>query len=452
MKLLVMYLPHGLKPDLAVSFYGFPSGVAYITGALQQAGHTCEIMDLHLHVWTHPSLQARLKTLIPKVDAVLIGGMITTFPHMQWISEEMKKIRPDVPIVVGGSSATSSPEIILKHSKVDYCILGEGEVTVVEFVKWLENGGDISKVRGIAYRDGDKVVLTEPRPRIDDLDASPWPAYGTWLADEYIHRTGVLHNMVMHTSRGCPNSCRYCYRIFGHKVRYRSADSIIEEIRYLNKDFGVRCITFEDDDFFRNRKRLIEFCEKLIRTRMKLIWKCCARVDSIDDETLKVAKRSGILGIQFGFESGSDEVLQSMGKRATAADNERAVKLVKKYFIGVETNFIFGWPNETVKTIFETRDFCVRNNMGIRGFWLTPYPGTWIYRKLLEEGVIKDELEHILHISKVGCFGKYPNNYTKLSDLEFVDAVMTAKGEANFHFYENFLKATMVAMEEDGRL
>ena len=115
-----------------------------------------------------------------------------------------------------------------------------------------------------------------------------WPAYDLLRADEYLHRTGIWRNVCMHTSRGCPNNCRYCYRIFGHKVRYRTVDSILEEIRYLHERFGARTITFEDDDFPRHRRRLEEFCEKVMSSDIKLMWKCCARVDSVNDEILKV--------------------------------------------------------------------------------------------------------------------------------------------------------------------
>ena len=269
MKVLLIYLPHGFKPDLAVSFYGFPTGVAYIAGALRDGGHSVYILDLHLNIWTGEVLSKRLKQFISQVDVVCMGGMITTFPAIQMIADELKAMRPEVPIIVGGSSATSSPEIIMNHSKADYCVLGEGEETIKELMDYIENKGNMREVKGIAFREEDEVVINESRPRIDDLDASNWPAYDILRADEYVHRTGVWRNMVMHTSRGCPNNCRYCYRIFGHKVRYRTVESMMEEIRYLHEHFGVHTITFEDDDFPRHRKRLEQFCEALARSGMK---------------------------------------------------------------------------------------------------------------------------------------------------------------------------------------
>ncbi|NIO20155.1 MAG: radical SAM protein, partial [Candidatus Aenigmarchaeota archaeon] len=222
-----------------------------------------------------------------------------------------------------------------------------------------------------------------PRPRIENLDQLPFPAF-----DKIdINRYKFIYTI---TSRGCPYRCSFCYRTFfwGNKMAFRSMDNVIEEIKFLyekcdKKKFSE--IQINDDTFILNKKRVFEFCDKLKKEKIDINWSCNGRINLMNEQLMKKMSESGCDSILYGIESGSDKILKKINKDFSAKMAREVIMKSKKYFPKIRTSFIWGFPFETIedfkktielteKVIFEWR---IHANLLI----LTPQIGTQIYNE-----------------------------------------------------------------------
>jgi len=181
------------------------------------------------------------------------------------------------------------------------------------------------------------------------------------------------------TSRGCPFSCIFCSssQLFGKIWRARSPENVIKEIKLLKNKYGVREIEFLDDTFTLNKKRAERICELLIQQNISISWSCSSRVDTINQSLIEKLKKAGCHTIYVGVESGSQEILNIIGKGVTLTQIEKAVNLIKKVNLNSFGSFILGIPGETVKTIKKTINFAKRLSPSFVQFSIcTPYPGT----------------------------------------------------------------------------
>jgi anaerobic magnesium-protoporphyrin IX monomethyl ester cyclase len=166
--------------------------------------------------------------------------------------------------------------------------------------------------------------------------------------------------MNMVTSRGCPFHCLFCLwpqAMYGHKQRFRSLDNVFAELHHMVDQYGLQEVNIDDGTFTMNKKRVIEFCQRLRDEKLDIIWTCNGRVDTIDDEMLKEMKQSGCRMIRVGVESGSQEVLDKIKKGLTLEQIETGIGRIKKHKIQALGGFMFGFPYDTRKTVEETLDF-----------------------------------------------------------------------------------------------
>jgi len=237
---------------------------------------------------------------------------------------------------------------------------------------------------------------------------------------------GIKSGMNMISNRGCPYSCTYCFRNFGGRVRLRGADNIIGEIEKLMKDYGVKHINFSDELFTIDRKRVTEFCEKVLGKKMNFTWRCLSRTDLASVELYRLMKKAGCLEVGFGIESGSDRMLKSMNKHTTVAKAEFAIRAARKAGLHVTGTFIIGLPGENEESIKQTEDFCVRNDIYNEIFYATPYPGTDLYEYAIKNRVIKYEEGFI---TSLGNITEYSENLTDMPAARLIGLKTTA--EAN---------------------
>jgi radical SAM superfamily enzyme YgiQ (UPF0313 family) len=310
----------------------------------------------------------------------------------------------------------------------DYIVLGEGEITVVELIDQLSNSMDCSNVKGIGYQDkSGEFRLTPSRPPIMDLDKIPFPDLDGFDINTYLGLQQPNDNLYLYiddnprfypiiSSRGCPYNCTFCYHPLGQKYRSRSVDNFIEEIEYVINMYDVKNLAIFDELLSNDRKRLFEICMRLKGLSRPVNWMCQLRVDSVDEEMLRVMKDAGCFIVSYGFESANDKVLKSMNKFITAKQIDKALRLARKIGIGVQGYFIFGDPAETKETAYETLDFWeARKDYHITLGYIRPYPGSVLWKSEFKK---RDKTFELDFLEK--CVID-PPNLSSMSDEEWFE-------------------------------
>jgi len=245
------------------------------------------------------------------------------------------------------------------------------------------------------------------RPYIKNIDELPPPARYLMNMDFYLRTKDRLPQTYLYfvppdtktasilTSRGCPHRCIFCHNTWrGIPFRLHSAERIISEIEQLISSYGIRALFFVDDNLFADVPRLRKLCELIKINRFNIIWGANARVDNIDIETLKVAKQAGCRQVTFGFESGSQRILDVLNKGTTVEQNRKAVKLCNRAGIIPQGTVMIGNPTETIEDIRATQEFIRKSKIESLGVCIaTPYPGTDLWKWCVENRLIPQILD-----------------------------------------------------------
>jgi anaerobic magnesium-protoporphyrin IX monomethyl ester cyclase len=356
-----------------------PLGIAYIAAVMREAGHQVRIADLNVERSDYRAL--------PYPDFDLVGISVDTmrYPVSLKIAEAAKSHGRKV--VAGGQHVTFFDTEALSTGLFDFIVRGEGEETMLDLVRHMEEGDSFEQVKGISFTSAGEVVRTPNRPLIRDLDSLPLPARDLLPARRYTTTLRGRPLAAVLTSRGCPFNCDFCAcsQFFGRSWRTRSVENVTDELRFLQKKQGYRAIAFFDDNFTLDPGRIVEFCEQVLRRQWDLYWWAFSRVDSVvkNEDVVKLMAQAGLKQVFVGFESGSQEVLDGFGKNLDVDKAFRAVEILRKYKISVWASFIIGALNETKKMIKQTIKFANKLNPDFTQFGiLTPYPGTALYEKV----------------------------------------------------------------------
>ncbi len=416
----------------------FPTGLGYIAKTLTLAGHDVEVLDLN--ALRLPSTEVSKKIESCNYDVVGMGGLITIYSEIKNLARICKEIHPDKPIMAGGSVSTSIPKTMLEKTQVDIACIGEGEVTAVEIVNALQNNTPLEKVEGIWFKDQQgSLVANKPRPFIKDIDTIPFPKYDLFPTDVYLDNPiGYLNlkkwddgesdsnnerSINIASSRGCVFDCIYCYHDFmGARYRKRNALNIIEEIELLLEQYNPKYIHFIDDNFVVSKKNIFEFCNLIVERGLDIIWGCAGRVNSMDESLLIAMKEAGCRFISYGIESGSQRMLDAMKKDVKVEKVKEVMKLTMKHIGWPSPTFIVGTPGENRATIQESVDFCKELEMAPEAvFFMTPYPGTELYRTALETGQLSLETEEDFVLSLGEQGEQLLVNFSELPDEELIE-------------------------------
>jgi anaerobic magnesium-protoporphyrin IX monomethyl ester cyclase len=353
-----------------------PLGLAYLAAALEKAGVAVEILDLVVHPYSDKMMASCLARFKPHF--VGTTSVTMTFDNAMQVIKDVKKINPEILTVMGGPHATfCAQETLEQHPELDLIVIGEGEDTVVELAQSTAGDIDWSGIQGIAYRDGSKVITTQPREPIQDLDTLAAPARHLLPLGRY---RALRMPISMTTSRGCPFKCIFCVgrKMVGAKVRYRNADNVVDELEYL-KQLGFHQINIADDLFTSNKKHCLAVCDEILRRKLQVNWTSFARVDTVSLDVLIQMKAAGCSGVSFGIETGNPEIMKTIKKGITLEQVTKAVELCNQAGVSPFASFILGLPGETPETIKETMAFGKKlKDMGLAfGFHLlAPFPGT----------------------------------------------------------------------------
>ena len=290
--------------------------------------------------------------------------------------------------VMGGVHVSILPEEALKH--VDMVVIGEGEESLLKIARG-EHEGRIIKSPGY-IKDLDEI----PMPARDLLNMDFYKNSKARIPESYLYFVPAgMKVAAINSSRGCPYNCIFCHNTWRDvPFRFHSADRVLDEIKVLLDVYGVKAIFFIEDNFWANKKRLKEICERIVAEKLDFIWAANAKVTDVSEDLLTLAKKAGCKQITFGFESGSQRILDFLEKRTTVADNYRAVELCNKVGIIPQGTLMLGIPSETVEDIRATQRFVSDSKIQSVGICLTtPYPGTKLWSILESEGKIPEKFE-----------------------------------------------------------
>lgn len=415
-----------------------PIGLGYIAAVLRKNGIDVEIYDVNARRYTDEKVFDDLTK--KDFDVVGIGGQITVYREVKRYCDHLKKVKPNIPIIIGGTVADSIPEVTLTKIKADVIIIGEAEDTFLELCKKIEEGKKFRDVQGVAFLKDGKVVFTPPRKGIENLGEIPFPAYDLFDMDIYLKNQEntngrYKHTFSISTVRGCIYACTFCCKSFRqYNYRTRPIDDVLTELKMLDEKYGVDFVYISDDLFVFAKERVLEFCKKYKEWGFTQPWLCNARVNVVDDEILRAMKDAGCVNIAYGVESASPKILRVMKKMINVESAKNTIKLTRKHGIFPTLNFIVGMPKETEETIQETVDFCKDLGIPATFFYVNPYPGTPLFEEYKEKIIEKyGNLEN--YVEKLLDITDFVINLTDMSDEDFVKAKTKAERDLRRYVY-----------------
>lgn len=364
----------------------FPVGLATIAGVLRQKGHTITFLDPENQHMTTAGVITKIEQ--EKPDVVGVSSVSANFTFAKDYLQAAKKAGAYT--LLGGNHASSGqPASLLKqNSFLDFILLGEADETVVELCEFIkERKENYEHILGIAYRKGKGIHENPKRPFIENLDSIPRPVWDLVNIDTYNVSNFTWRGkgaIPLMTSRGCPTFCIYCAtsQVNGRKFRAQSAARVVSDIEHLIKQYKAKYIVFLDDIFTINKTRVKEICALLIQKKLNIHWFCLARVNTVDKELLALMKKAGCTWIEYGVETGDENIMKTLRKGITLQQAKDAFAWTHEAGIKTYGTFMFGHPGETKETIEKTIQFAIQLNPHIAQFTLVaPLPGTELWEK-----------------------------------------------------------------------
>ena len=374
-------------------------GLLHLAAEVRQQGLKPSIIESDIFNLTVEQVAEQVIQQNPKY----VG--ITLFTVGVWgaaeIAQRIKKALPATTIIVGGPHISSmGEETITRFPQFDYAVDGEGEKVLTELLNALETGADLFSVPGLIYRDEFMIRKTPGKPINRVLDELPFPAWDLLPDFPKAYKPAIYDfprgpAATIAASRGCPFHCKFCdTSTFGASVRHYSPESVFKMMKHLNDKYGVKHIAFVDDLFLASKVRVKELCEMILDDGLKMSWSCTARVDTVKPDILGLMKKAGCWEISFGLETGSNDLLKKMDKKAEVEKSEQAVKWTAEAGIRTKGLFMLGFPGEDEHTIQQTKDFIRKIPMTIMNLTkFTPYPGSPIYREIYGTNIRDDHWE-----------------------------------------------------------
>ena len=381
-----------------------PIGLCSLFATLREAGKNTRLINLS--GMSHKKLQAVTSNDPPS----LIGLSQWTHNRHETLerARQLRKLFPNACIIIGGGHATHRAEQLLTlEPAIDLVALGEAEETLLELVNRLEQGLPYHDVPGLVYRATDGACVRTPaRYPIPDLDRLPFPA--RWLP-EALNIDLAEQATYISTSRGCPAACHFCAspQFWGRSVRARSVSSVVDEITYLQDQFGLIHLSLRDDTFTADRDRTIALCQEIINRKVRLFWSCQSRAEAIDQETVTWMRQAGCECIQLGVESGSPAILKRLNKRSSPTLVQEAGNIIRQAGLALSIYLISAIPHETPTDHQET--LTLVQQLAPDDIQIAPlayYPGTALYQQALIKHQIPEDLFETSQDAAVLVLGK----------------------------------------------
>ena len=394
-----------------------PLGVAYLAGALRQAGHDVTIVDAlgealsrydripYLPTGLRHGLsdEETLARIPPDTEVIGVSIMFSLeWPFTRDLTLAIRKAFPHAFIVAGGEHITALPEFSLKDCPaIDACALGEGEQVIVNLTDVIQQGAPLGDVNGLCIRQGDEIVRTNSQKRQRQLDTIPRPAWDLVPIEEYLSRgfmTGVDfgRSMPVLASRGCPYRCTFCSNpvMWGPLWRARDPEEVVDEIEDYHRTYQATNFDFYDLTAIVKRDWIVDFCSQVIARGLKITWQLPSgtRSEAIDSEVCRLLYESGCRYINYAPESGSEVMLTRMKKQISKPAMMTSIRSALRNGLNVKSNFILGFPSETLAHVKDTYLWVLKMAWAgvhdVSVFPFSPYPGSQLFAEVTQEGKI----------------------------------------------------------------
>lgn len=356
-----------------------PLGLAYIAAVLEKEGYNVNIIDAYAEELSLHQIKVKIDNFSPNVVGITCDvSRVEETKQIFKLSTAFK--------IVGGPFATVKPDEFVDVANA--IVIGEGEETMLELLKYFFKNKDFSKIKGL--------YNSPKRELIQNLDSLPMPSWHLLPMNLYYDIRSRDYPMIsMFTSRGCPYNCIFCNSplISGRKVRFMSPKRIVDNIEFLIRNYNIKEIFFKDSNFMINKSHLEKICDEILKRRLKVKWVCNGHVNSVDYDLLTKMKNAGCYLIYFGFESGNQKTLNKIRKGVTIENARRAAKITNKSGIRVGGMFMIGFPWENREKIQQTIDFAMELNLySVLFSIVNPYPGTYLWDYCIAKNLINKNI------------------------------------------------------------
>lgn len=419
MKVLLLFKPNPVIVNTQQNIT--PNGLFYIAALLLSKNVDTEVLNLTGAGWEE------CRWIIEEKKPDIVGISCYSFNRHTCIelAKIVKEINKDIKVVFGGPhSSVMYKQLIENYEEIDVVVINEGEMTFLDITK-----GGLKDIPGVVYKVDNKIINNGFRKPLENLDELPIPA-------NYFKYKRIV------TSRGCPGNCIFCDTpyLWGRKVRFRSPKNIVDELKILNKKYGISNFIISDDTFTFDKKRTIDVCKEIIRRGLKITWDCRTRVNFICEERMGWMKKAGCTVLSFGIESGSQKILNNLKKGITVTQIKRAAELTRKFGFTLNYFIIVGSPGETIETIKETIKLIEETKpTAISTYIMQLTPGTQIYEFAKEHHFISDV--DWMTSKEETIFYTYEKSLTELRD--FAGSIQDFYGfsKDKFQYSEEGLKS-----------
>jgi len=392
-----------------------PLGLAYLAGVLEK-DYEVKILDAVVEGYENEQIIDRdfkryglhfddIKIEIEKFNPDVVGISClfsTQAENSHKIAKLAKEVDPNIITLYGGAHPSALPHLVMEDSSVDFAIIGEGEHTIRDLLRALEEGSGFSTLDGLAFREDGSVRVLPKTSYIQDLDSLPFPARHLLSMEKYFRintpmgtTTRRMPNTCLSTSRGCPANCIFCsiHTVWGRKYRTRGPENVIKEMEFLIKNYGVKELQFYDDNLTFDRTRAFWIFDEMIKRRLDVLWTTPNGVAiwALDEELLRKMRESGCYKISLGVESGDDYVLHRIIQKPLDLKKVKPIiKFCRELGMAIDAFFVVGFPGETKEQMEKTLSFARKLKVDNLNITLaTPHPGTRLYEICQRENYLK---------------------------------------------------------------
>lgn len=437
MRILIPLIPHSTRHNKGMSKgfsnANFPMGVAYVVAAIRKTfpEATIQVAPFDINqVDTEEEVQSELSAIARRFapDFIMYGGMITRYQYIVTLSRVAKKLFPDAVQILGGGAATWGYCLFIDEAPIDFVTIGEAEGTIISILTGATSGVpgivDMKKYGRLGRFGIDSLAEKQVTT---DLNVIPFPSHADFEVAKYIEiqeRVTGWRTMPMIASRGCPFLCHFCTPS-ASGLRVRAVDNLIEEMKFLKRNYGIDSIYFWDELQFVKKSWFEELCRKLIQEKVELKWVFVTRATLVrekDIPLLKLAREAGCVRVAVGIESGSDVILRAMNKATSVQEMADALRRVRKAGIKASGSMLLGFPGENRQTIANSIEFANGNLLETSFYNLIPLPGAEVYDSYCKSrNLIPNEKEYMYKVSSSG--GDASNivmNLTEMDDATYI--------------------------------
>ena len=403
-----------------------PLGILYISSMLEKNGHTVTVVDCNAERFTRDTCKKAMN------DCDAVGMTLYCHPFEQdnsrFISNVIREIDPDIPLIVGGPHSTLLPEQSLVDHKADICVIGRGETLINPIMDAIEGKKNFSSIPNIVYKNNRNIIHTKTEPITVNFDELPYPSRHLVSKYDYGYMQGIkiakgrLTSII--TSRGCVNRCNFCnLNAYIPDCTFRSVEHIKKEIEDISNK-GYKTLTFVDDNFMIRKKTVLEIMNFIIDNEFDFrIWIFGARAAAADKVIFEKMRDAGTDIINFGIESGSQQILDYYNKKLTIAEIKFAVNLAKEMGFLTTGTFIIGAPIETRDHINQTIRFASHLPLDAAIFFAFHYTyKSQLWQDAVNDGKIRSDEYRVVPDKRIGL-GNFTSeelfNLTKIANIHF---------------------------------